>query len=178
MSSHAEYLPAQPVSTLEDQQVVDILADLRARAADEDDGPGDMASCIAELEAEAARRNLSLPSIPEPVPAAVALQRFRDAMDRGDVETAGAAIFHMDAAGLWYASYRVRGYASVQARIYLLGRVIFCIEWGVFGEERARNRRARLTAASHLTDAELAAYLVQCVDALLTVSIVNMDLPY
>jgi hypothetical protein len=178
MSSHADYLPMQPVSTLEDQQVVDLLEGLRARAAEQHGEPGDIAAGIAELEAEAARRNLSLPSVREPVPAAVALQRFRDAMHRGDIEAAGAAILHMDAAGLWYASFRVRGLADVQVRIYLLGRVIFCIEWGVLGEARARSRRARLTAPSHLSDAEFAAYLVQCLDALLTVSIVNMDLPY
>jgi hypothetical protein len=39
-------------------------------------------------------------------------------------------------------------------------------------------RPVRPTRVERRRDAELAAYLVQCLDALLTVSIVNMDLPY
>lgn len=170
--------PTKSPAELDDRQVLDLLDDLRERAATTSRDDEAFIPAIVELELEAARRNLAVQGPHERIPARVALERFRTACERRDFEAAGKAIFYMDAAGLWYAYRRAKEQGHIAVRLHLLDRVQFCIESGVLGEERARERRARLSRATHLSDEDYEAYLVQCIDALLTVSIVNIDLPY
>jgi hypothetical protein len=172
-----EYPPTHPVSELEDGQILERLADLRTTAAATDGADDATIEAIAELELEVARRGLDAPAVRERVPPAFALERFKAAYERSDLEAAGRAIFEMDAPGVWYAYRRAKEVPDVVVRLYLLDRIHFCIEAGVHGAERAQARRNRLVH-SPLDGEDLAAYLVQLIDALLTVSIINLDLPY
>jgi hypothetical protein len=170
--------PTQPVSELDDQQILDLLQELRSMTPagrQEDDA---VIASIAELELEVVRRNLDAPSVAEPIIPAVALMLFEAACIRRDIVAAGDAIHHMDAAGLWFAYQRTKEQQHVGARMYLLERIRYCVELSVFGEERARLRAGRLAQATFLSAEDYNAYLVQCIDALLTFSILDHNLPY
>jgi hypothetical protein len=167
-----------PAASLDDRGITDLLADLRERAATGAADPHEVEPAIAELEAEAARRGLELPAVREVIPPALAFSRFEAALARDATFVAGEALGSCDASGLWRAYRRVRAHAHAGLRIFLLRRILFCVEWGVYGEARARQRFHRLSHATQLNDDEYEAYLVQCLDALFTVSIVNLELPY
>jgi hypothetical protein len=170
--------PTQPVSELDDQQILDLLQELRSMTPagrQEDDV---IIANIAGLELEVVRRNLDAPCVHERIPPAVALSRFKAAGARGDLEAAGNVIAYLDGAGLWYAYQRAKEQEHVAVRLHLLERLRFRVEVGVLGIERARLRTARLHEATHLSDEDYAAYLVQCIDALLTFSILDHNLPY
>jgi hypothetical protein len=175
MSHHPEFGPA---TALDDRQIEELLEDLRSRAADNTTDPRAIESAIAELESEAARRGLDLPFVAEVIPPALAFSRLEAALASGDVPAAAEALSSCNASGLWRAYRRVRGHDEPRVRILLLHRIAACVEWGLFGEERARQRWARLASATHFSLEEYEAYLVQCIDALFTVSIVDHGLPY
>jgi hypothetical protein len=167
-----------PAASLDDRCIIDLLTDLRERAAAGETDPQHVESAIAELEAEAARRGLELPSVEEMIPAGLAFCRFEAAFARNDVPAMANAISYCDAAGMWRAYRRIRVHDDAPTRMYLLQQVFLCVAWTLYGEQWARERWSRFTAATQLDDTEYEAYLVQCIDSLFTVSIINMNLPY
>jgi hypothetical protein len=167
-----------PAASLDDRSIAELLADLRTRAAAGTDEPQPIERAIAELEGEAARRGLALPAVKEVIPPALAFTRFEAALTRNDTAAMADAIGSCNASGIWRAYRRTCAHGDLRTRIYLLQRILFCVEWGVHGEEKARQRWSRIAAATQLADDEYEAYLVQCIDALFTVSIVNLELPY
>jgi hypothetical protein len=175
MNQHPE---SRPAAELDDRHLQELLLDLRSRGADGTTDPHVLESAIAELEAEAARRGLDLPVVKEVIPPALAFSRLEAALASGDVSAAAEAISFCNATGVWRAYRRVLAQDDCRVRILLLQRIATCVEWGVFGKERARQRWARLASITEFSLDEYEAYLVQCIDALFTVSIVNHDLPY
>jgi hypothetical protein len=166
-----------PASKLADQQILDLLEELGSRPATTHEDDEALISAIADLELEAAKRAIEVPGPHERIPPAVALDRFKVACTQGDFEAAGKAVYYLDPQGLWYAYRRAREQGHIAVQLHLLVRVRICVELGVLGMESTRARGTRLDQAD-LSDEDSVAYMVQCIDALFTLSIINMDLPY
>lgn len=178
MSEHRAFRSTRDLSKLDDRHILELLEDLRARAKSENSDLSEIGAGIAELEAEAARRRLELPAVVELMPEPLALHRFEHAVAEGDLEAAGRAVFQLRWTGLWCASRRARDMRDAGARIYVLERILFCVECNVLGEIAAEGRRQRIGKLRVLGPRRYEEYLLQCLDALFAYAMIHLRLPY
>lgn len=152
---------------LDDEKLIELLADLRARAA-----PGHVAdaetieSAIAELETEASCRGLALPvECHEPTPHSLALNLVWKGFLRGDLPTVMRNMLQLRVDALWLVYRRLPNFVGESGRVTVLQHLLFCVDRAVLGEERALQRRASLDGGGLSAD-DRVAYMIQCLNAL------------
>jgi hypothetical protein len=141
-----------------------LIADVRARlaAATDDDAPV-FAAALAKLEAEAARRGLQLPGVPEPSAAALApiavdqeavrLQIGRAGVHR-DLQAFALTLRHADPASLWCAFKWTRCFKDADERLLALEQVAYHLSfWLTSDREHADSmEHHRTQRLSEVTD--------------------------
>jgi hypothetical protein len=161
--------PADPPAertarNLTDEQLLELLEDLRARAASApaDDTPA-LESAIAGLECEAAVRMIELETtVQEPTPPSLAWHLLMRALDTGDRALAHRALRSIGACNVFVAYQRIREHTDRDFRIFCLIRVLFRLDLGLLGFRHAVARQEKLEC-SELEPEDFEAYVQQCI---------------
>lgn len=148
--------------------------ELRSRASDL--APDSTRAEIADLELEAIRRGLTLPSVAEAMPAELALRRCMAAVRLGYDSRITEWLQHVELAGLWRIWNASRPHDEA-IRVLIMRPLLFHVESRVFSAEQAALRSARL-AASPLSPAEELPYLDQCTCAFINLAIAYNCMPW
>jgi hypothetical protein len=136
--------------------------EVRGRVADL--APDSTRAVIADIELEAIRRGLPLPSVAEPMPAELAFHRCLASVQLGYDSRINEWLSHVDLGNLWRIWFASRPHDEA-TRILIMRPLKYHVENRVWGAETAAFRRAGRVAAP-LNREEEVTYLDQCTGAL------------